>query len=72
MNYDCIVIGGGFAGLTAANVLAGRGLKVIVLEAGSSNSYFFDSRISTWYIARDLPNTRDRIWYFILINYGDE
>ena len=32
MKYDCIVIGAGHNGLTAAGYLAGRGKKVIVLE----------------------------------------
>ncbi len=33
MNPDCIVIGGGFAGLSAACALADRGARVMVLEA---------------------------------------
>lgn len=32
MNYDCIVIGGGPAGATAATILAQHGRKVLVLE----------------------------------------
>ena len=65
MNYDCVVIGGGFAGLTAANVLAGHELKVIVLEAGSSGSYFCNSRISTGalHVAFQTPETESGILY---------
>ena len=33
MSYDAIVIGGGFAGLSAATALCERGLQVLVLEA---------------------------------------
>jgi squalene-associated FAD-dependent desaturase len=33
VNYDAIVIGGGFAGLSAATALCERGLRVLVLEA---------------------------------------
>src|SRR5689334_22583528 len=33
--FDAIVIGGGFAGLSAAARLAGRGARVLVLEARS-------------------------------------
>ena len=47
MNYDAVVIGGGFAGLTAANVIAQHEKQVVVLEAGASNLYFCNSRIAT-------------------------
>ena len=33
MDADCVVVGGGFAGLAAADVLAERGQRVVVLEA---------------------------------------
>ncbi len=43
--YDCIVIGSGLGGLTAANILARNGQKVLVLEAhnkfGGLATWFF-------------------------------
>jgi fumarate reductase flavoprotein subunit len=47
MSADVIVIGGGFAGLTAANRCAEHGLKVVVLEAGADPLYWCNSRITT-------------------------
>jgi len=47
MNYDAVVVGGGFAGLTAANIIAQHEKQVVVLEAGASNLYFCNSRIAT-------------------------
>lgn len=32
--FDCIVIGGGSSGLTAAGTIASEGLRVAILEAG--------------------------------------
>jgi fumarate reductase flavoprotein subunit len=42
-----VIIGGGFAGLTAANRLAQHGLIPLVLEAGSEALYMCNSRICT-------------------------
>lgn len=47
MTADVIVIGGGFAGLTAANRCAEHGLAALVLEAGETELYGCNSRIST-------------------------
>lgn len=47
MTKNIIVIGGGFAGLTAANRLAQHGLKPLVLEAGADPLYMCNSRICT-------------------------
>ena len=47
MSVDVIVIGGGFAGLTAANRCAEHGLKAVVLEAGDDAFYWCNSRITT-------------------------
>ncbi len=43
---DLIVVGGGLAGLTAANRAAGGGLSVLVLERGKDPDYFCNSRIA--------------------------
>lgn len=47
MTQDIVIIGGGFAGLTAANRLAQHGLAPLVLEAGSDTFYMCNSRICT-------------------------
>jgi len=47
MSYDAIIIGGGFAGLTAANRCAQLGITPLVLEAGAEPLYMCNSRIST-------------------------
>ena len=35
INYDICIVGAGAAGITLANKLSGKGLKVILCEAGS-------------------------------------
>ncbi|MGB0632199.1 MAG: FAD-dependent oxidoreductase [Alphaproteobacteria bacterium] len=47
MTYDVAIVGGGFAGLTAANHVALGGLKPVVLEAGSGDTYMCNSRVAT-------------------------
>jgi len=47
MSFDLIIIGAGFAGLTAANRAAELGLKPLVLEASSEELYRCNSRFST-------------------------
>ncbi len=47
---DLLVVGGGLAGLTAANRAAAHGLSVQVLEAGEADDYLCNSRISMGFI----------------------
>ncbi|NBP73578.1 MAG: FAD-dependent oxidoreductase, partial [Alphaproteobacteria bacterium] len=47
MTYDVAIVGGGFGGLTAANHVALAGLKLVVLEAGSGETYMCNSRVAT-------------------------
>ena len=47
MTYDVAIIGGGFAGLTAANHAALGGARPIVLEAGEDDLYMCNSRVAT-------------------------
>ena len=47
MIFDVVIIGGGFAGLTAANHAALGGAKSLVLEAGSEELYMCNSRVAT-------------------------
>ena len=46
MNADILIIGGGIAGLTAANRAAQLGLKALVLEQGSAEKYLCNSRFT--------------------------
>ena len=43
-NYDVVVIGGGIAGMVAANRLAELGKRVVVLEKGTAEKYLCNSR----------------------------
>ncbi len=47
MDFDSIVIGAGFAGLTVANRLASKGWSILVLEAGREDDYPCNSRVCT-------------------------
>lgn len=47
MQTDLAVVGGGIAGLTAANRAAQLGARVLVLEAGEDERYACNSRIAT-------------------------
>jgi len=44
--WDVVVVGGGLAGLTAANRAAEQGLRALVLEQGESEAYLCNSRIT--------------------------
>jgi fumarate reductase flavoprotein subunit len=54
MQCDVAVIGGGIAGMTTANRAAQLGLKVCVLEAGSAEKYFCNTRFTggTFHLCR--------------------
>jgi len=45
-DFDVVVVGGGIAGLTAANRAAEQGLKVALLERGADERYLCNSRYS--------------------------
>ena len=47
MTFDVAIIGGGFAGLTAANHAALGGGRPVVLEAGTDDFYMCNSRVAT-------------------------
>lgn len=47
MKVDLLAVGGGFAGLVAANRAAELGLAAAVIERGSEADYICNSRIST-------------------------
>jgi fumarate reductase flavoprotein subunit len=46
MDADVVIVGGGLAGLVAANRAAELGLKPIVLEQGAGPEYLCNSRVS--------------------------
>lgn len=60
--YDCdvIVVGGGIAGLTAANRAAQQGLKVVLLERGVDERYLCNTRYSGGVIHIAFRNVKDR------------
>jgi fumarate reductase flavoprotein subunit len=73
MSIDLLVIGGGFAGLTAANRSAELGLKVLVLEAGSDALYRCNSRFSTGsvHVAFHTPTTDPAELYAAIIENSE-
>ena len=61
---DLVVVGGGLAGLTAANRAAEGGLSVLVMERGAEPDYFCNSRIAggLLHVAfRDMTRPADEI-----------
>jgi fumarate reductase flavoprotein subunit len=46
LQFDVIVIGGGIAGLVAANQAVDRNLKTLVLEKGESTNYPCNTRFA--------------------------
>ena len=59
MQFDAVVVGGGFAGLTAANHIAMEGYRPIVLEAGIDEKYMCNSRVSTGALHVGFRNPED-------------
>lgn len=56
---DVAVIGGGFAGLTAAIRTAEAGLKTVVFEAGADELYMCNSRVATGALHVSFQNPED-------------
>ena len=57
--FDVIVVGGGIAGLSAANRAAQQGLKVAVLERGDGPQYLCNSRYSGGVLHIACHNAKD-------------
>jgi fumarate reductase flavoprotein subunit len=57
--YDVVVVGGGIAGLSAANRAAQQGLKVAVLERGDGPQYLCNSRYSGGVLHIAMHNAKD-------------
>ena len=58
-SYDVVVVGGGIAGLSAANRAAQQGLKVAVLERGTDERYLCNSRYSGGVLHIAMHNAKD-------------
>ena len=59
-NWDVVVVGGGIAGLSAANRAAQQGLKVAVLERGQGAQYLCNSRYSGGVLHIACHNAQDK------------
>jgi fumarate reductase flavoprotein subunit len=57
--FDVVVVGGGIAGLSAANRAAQQGLKVAVLERGTEERYLCNSRYSGGVLHIACHNAKD-------------
>ncbi len=57
---DVLVVGGGIAGLTAANRAAQQGLKVVLIERGMDEAYLCNSRYSGGIFHVAFRNVKDR------------
>lgn len=54
MSYDCIVVGAGLSGLTAAHVLASHGMRSVVLAKGDGSLYLGGTTVDVLGYAPDL------------------
>jgi len=70
MKYDCIVVGAGICGLSAANYLATRGKLVLVIEKSNQigglckEGYYKNTRFSMF--GAHIFHTNDpEVWYFL-------
>jgi fumarate reductase flavoprotein subunit len=59
-HFDVVVVGGGIAGLSAANRAAQQGLKVAVLERGQGPQYLCNSRYSGGVLHIACHNAQDK------------
>ena len=57
--FDVVVVGGGIAGLSAANRAAQQGLKVALLERGTGPQYLCNSRYSGGVLHIAMHNAKD-------------
>lgn len=57
--FDVVVVGGGIAGLTAANRAAQQGLKAALLERGTDERYLCNSRYSGGVLHIAMHNVKD-------------
>lgn len=73
-SHDVVVVGGGIAGLVAANRAAEQGLNVVVLEKGAEDKYLCNSRYTGGFFhvgMQDLNNPPDRLKEIIkTVTYG--
>lgn len=59
-DYDVVVVGGGMAGLAAANRAAEKGLRVALLERGAGEQYLCNTRYSGGVLHVAFRNVKDR------------
>ena len=76
-SFDLVIVGGGFAGLVAANRATQLGLKVVVLERGADETYACNSRYAggvlhiSYHDVMDPPSDLARAMEKITEGYAD-